>query len=336
MTELEFREALRRSLSGADLPDCRRRQLLAQLKGEAPMKTRSKLRMTLIAALLLALTATVAMAATGMFHGTVGWDGQPQEEEEVIQTNAVLTTDHPVSLPSVTPTPDTHPVLSPLDMARILHEEAVRAEGDLIVVSEAYPDPAGTITGRRTTTQRSIALPDASALRERLAGSPLPLPALPEGYSIAEARVIYDCGAQGEYTPVDAWVREGAIVTRYHASEAHDLVSGYVLILTDGSGAELTIQAGLQHNSSDMGFGLWDSDEARAVTIPGMNEALLLVRSHQRELFIRSALAEPIPVIARLHPDADTDDRIEQLEELFIRVTATALEEEALLALFAP
>lgn len=297
------------------------------------MKPRTQIRMALVVTLLLlALTATAALAA-GLFQGVVGWDGMPQDEE-VIGTTAARVASTATLPPQVTAAP--HRAMTPAEIMAILHEEAARAGSDLVLIAEADSDPANTLTHRRMTTERSMPVADYAALTALLEGSLLPLPAaLPEGYRATELRVSLDCRAEGAYTPIASWERDGLVITRYQASREHDLITSYTLSLEDAAGETLSIQARLHQDTSDMGFGLWDDDTARAVSIPGMENALLVERSGSAELFLRRRLPEPIPVLSLLYPDVPEEEPT-VLSDLTIRISASALEGDALTAPFTP
>lgn len=212
MTEQEFREALRRSLSGADLPDCRKRQVLAQMKGESAMKKSTKFRFALIALAILLLTTATAAVAAGFFRGTVDWAGQPRGEEVISMPAVTPMPDaaEAASAPEQTTTAETRPSAQPVNTVEhllavqtLLMEEAAKVGRDLVILTEKNDNSADTLTSRSFTVERTAAVGTWEELRSLVAGAPLPLPAtLPEGYGITELRVTYDCRAEGAYTPV--------------------------------------------------------------------------------------------------------------------------------------
>lgn len=342
MTEQELRQGLTRSLAGADLPDCRKREVLAMMKGDAPMKKRMKFTYLLaLMALLLAATATAAVAGS-MFLGTVDWQGQPKAEEVVSMAAMPAAT----ALPTVTPTTPAarQPVSSVarfMAVQTLLNEEAARAAGDLVILSEGDDDPTDTLVSRRSSIQRTRPVAAYTELEALVADTSLPLPAaLPEGYSITGLRVSCDCLIAGEYTLVSSVEHtlplDGSTVSlaRYHASEAHDVITGYLIELTNSAGDTLSINASLTPASGDTSFGLWDDETACAVDVPGMENALLVEGSARTQLYMRRTLDAPVSVITPLHLDAEDPDRVKALGDLYIRVHATALSGDALLALF--
>lgn len=345
MTEQEFREALRRSLSGADLPDCRKCQILAQMKGETTMKKSISFRFVFVLLSLLLLTTATAAVAAGVFQGTVGWSGQPKGEEVVIMPAVTAEPTDAAQEATQSPTSAALPVntLERMQAVQaILMEEAAKAEGDLIIVSEQNGNASDTLSSRRSTTERTVPVASWEELQALVAGTSLPLPAaLPEGYDFTELRVSYDCLSAGAYTSVSTEEHtlplDGStiIVTRYHASQEHDIISGYFLQMANEAGDTMYIDADLTHATDNQGFGLWDDEAAQAVTVAGMDNALLVKGSARTQLFLRRTLPEAIGVIDPLLLDSPANDSFDVYTDLFIRVHATALDGDALLALFA-
>lgn len=360
MTEQEFRRALGRSLSGADLPDCRKRQVLAQMKGETTMRKSTKFRFAFVLlAILLLTTATVAVAAS-VFKGTVDWTGQPKGEEVIsmpavtptpaAQESAAAVPDNAVaSVTNSTSLPDNHQTIQPVNTVErlqavhtLLNEEVTKAGRDLVILSEKSDNPADTLTSRRYTVERKATIGTWEELQALVADTSLPLPAaLPEGYGITELRVTYDCRAGGAYTPVSTEERtlsidgSAIIITRYRASEEHDIVTGYFVQMTNDAGETMYIDARLTQATDDHGFGLWDDEIAQAVTVAGMDNALLVEGSARTQLYLRRALPEAICVINPLMLDDLTSESLDVYADLFIRVQATGLDGDALLAVFA-
>lgn len=112
------------------------------------------------------------------------------------------------------------------------------------------------------------------------------------------------------------------------------VITGYFVQLANGAGETMYIDAGLTQATDDHGFGLWNDETAQAVTVAGMDNALLVEGSARTQLYLRRALLETIRVIDPLHISAE-DESFNTYDDLFIRVQATDLDGDALLALFA-
>lgn len=101
----------------------------------------------------------------------------------------------------------------------------------------------------------------------------------------------------------------------------------------NGAGETMYIDAGLTQATDDHGFGLWDDETAQAVTVAGMDNVLLVEGSARTQLYLRRALPEPIRVLNPLQ--LDDNEPFNTYDDLFIRIQATDLDGDALLALFA-
>jgi len=341
MTEQELRTHLSRSLVGADLPECRKHDILSTLKGEAPMKKHIRISaIVAMAALLAALTATVAVAS-GLFRGTVNWNAQPTQN--VISASALPA---PTASPEQSHSPsDTFTPVNTLEritaVQTLLAEEAAAACGDLVLITEKAFQSDATLTGRRIAMSRMVDVADYGELQSLLKDSLLPLPhALPDDYAVTAMQVERNCQTEGCYTLHSVTERTLSLdgstlfVHRYAADPEHDEITSYCLTLSSITGETIQIIASLTQNSENQDFGLWDDETASPVTVPGMDNALLIRGSARTQLFLRRRLRAPVAIIPLLHPDAPEADSADLLTELFIRISATGLDDTALLALF--
>ncbi len=307
---------------------------------------RRNFRLAIVLAALLALTVTAAAAGGLIFRGTVNWNADPQGMEEVSSAAAVPA---PTPKPNATGTavasnepmppqePATmQPVPNDMQLFRLLSEESAKHSGDLIVIAVQDSDPSTTLVRSRVATRGSEQVASLAELEDLLSGSELPMPAaLPEGYAVTEIHIVRQCRAEGRYTVISTEEREGCTVTRYQADPAYDAITGYVISLKNDAGAELSIRADLMSATSDMTFGLWDDETARTVSVPGMENALLVEGSIGAELTMRRSLQEPIAVISAHDPLAESpEDHTEVLCDLYISMNGTALNGDVLMDIF--
>lgn len=291
MTEKELRKSLNDYLPAAGLLENRREALLAQvraegrpaaaplhLKGENEMSRYGKFRVALVLAAVLLLSVTIAVA-TGM-SGFVNFKGQPVDDPELI---------YPTIIPTSTPRPGE---LSDEAWREIVYQ-ATNTAWEYKVDVEYETKYGGKGTGRNVQLHVQSLEEMGSLLDERL-----PLPEIPEGYTFLSGYVSMDCDADSAYELVhEETIQESVVIRHYAIPEGEAIPTSYDLTLRNDAGD--TIHCIVQLWSyGEYYFDVAEEDVVRTPAVPGMDDALLLIKPDMTELTMRRGLDEPVYVLS--------------------------------------
>lgn len=293
MTEKELRKSLNDYLPAAGLPENRREALLAQIraegqsaaaplhrKGDNEMTRYGKFRVALVLAAVLLLSMTIAVAA-GM-SGFVNFKGQPVDDPELI---------YPTIIPTSTPRPGEMTA----DAWHEIVEQATNTAWEYKVSVEYETKYGGKGTGRNV--QRHV---QSLEEMDALLGDRLELPDIPEGYAFLSGYVSMDCDADSAYELVhEETPAEGVVIRHYAIPEGEEIPTSYVLTLRNDAGD--TIRCIVQMwNDADIYFDVAEEDVVRTPAVPGMDDALLLIKPDKTELTMRRGLDEPVYVLSEI------------------------------------
>ena len=286
MTEQELRRGLQEHLASADLPDCRKQALLASLreeaapapvKGDTPMFRPNKFRTALVVALIVTLlSATVALAAG--FSGYVNFKGEPVERFPMA---------HPTPMPTEGPAPDQ---LTDEAFTDILNA-AMQGNTDYMV-NVSYSDGLGNSKGgSQLKTLRTQDLAELTALLD----GHMPLPRLPEGFTFQSAFVQVSCDSDSTYELVhEENTPEGVVIRCYDIPEGAAVPVYCSLNLKNAAGDIIYCSIDLGFTTSGYHFGVSEEDVIKTPNVPGMDDALLIIKSGNTRLAMRYTLDEPI------------------------------------------
>ena len=238
---------------------------------EKIMKKKLSFSFVTVIAILLVLVA-VAYAATEVYHRIrINWKGETVEETEVpIGPEA-----------TVVPPPDAQ-MLSDEDLSRMADELLQKsvAEDEYGLVS--YETAGGKMGGARPI-QKTFDSWDE--FREYMnCSSELTLPTwIPDGYEFQEAKVGISCKADGEYTLIEER-QEGAITLKRYKIDDSDSVVVWYYINYRESGEDnhyLLVSSMLidDQEADERTFDLTDGQSASVITVPGIDDALAIVRN---------------------------------------------------------
>ena len=285
MTEQQLREGLQTHLATADLPAQRKEALLARVRQEAappPQKGDSfmfqpnKFRTALIVALIVTmLSATVAVATS--LSGYVNFQGQPVDDMG-------------------------DPVPTPMPAEEESKDEAyLRAQRMDALIQASPRDQLTIITmNEENGSSGSWMQPRATVnTLEELAAylpSEVTLPKMPEGYTFRFAEIYFDCAADSAYELVrDETLEDGTTIKGYRIPEGKQVPRNVNYNLS-GEQGNISVSINLNH-STGYYFGVGNALSVENPDIPGMDEAILIVKSTSAQLTMQRELETPIPIV---------------------------------------
>lgn len=274
----EIKRRLEAELGTVRLGPKARARIVAALRRETAPAVR---RMPLVAVTALACVLLAGAALGACVTGSVDWWGRPVQEELA-----------PEPTPQDAEEPAGADVLG--EGERLM---AQQPEGEVWIIGEPGED------GSRIVQQPTERLGSLEALRQRLerSDSPLKLPAqLPDGYRIDQVAASYYLSEPlfRQKQPFERWVLEsGLTVHKYRIDpEERDCVLGYYLLLTGSRGERLTINAVLSDSTAEHSFGIAEGAQYRAVSVTGMDNALLVSSAGSMKLYLRKTGLTPLEV----------------------------------------
>ncbi len=267
----KVQRAMNTTLSGLQEDPWLTQRVLANTKGEEPMKKKLSFSFVSVIAILLVLVA-VAYAATEVYHRiSVNWKG-----EKVAETELPIGPE-----PTVAPPPDTQ-MLSDEDLSRMADEllKNFVAEDEYGLVS--YETAGGKMGGARPIQKTFDSWDEFREYMNRSSGLTLPT-WIPDGYELQEAKVGISCKADGEYTLIEER-QEGAITLKRYKIDDSDSVVVWYYINYRESGEDnhyLLVSSMLidDQEADERTFDLTDGQSASVITVPGIDDALAIVRN---------------------------------------------------------
>lgn len=326
MTEKQLRESLHEYLSPAGLPERRRQDLLRQIrsenapaceKGEPHMFRPHKFRTAMIAAAVVTLlTFTVALAAG--FTGYVNFKGEPVDNIPMAE---------PTPMPSAEPE---LPVVNDDTFTDILNREMNTAWGYLVDIT--YEDADGNGKGGSRNVLITADTPDEMAA---LVNGALPLPAIPEGYAFKHGHVSFACDGDSSYELAHEEITPEGVCIRYYAiPEGEAVALEYSLVLENAEGERIHCWANLGFSNSSHRFGVSEEDVVQTPAVPGMDDALLILRPDSTRLALRRMLDEPV-LLWSSHTSSWERWPVDTYTTLEISVDSDTAPADVLLSMFA-
>lgn len=325
MTEQELRESLKAHLAPADLPDRRKQALLANLrqeaapeieKGDTNMFRLGKFRTVLIAALIVTLlSATVALAAG--FSGYVNFKGEPVESFPMA---------HPTPMPSEDPSPDE---LTDEAFTDILN---AAMQGNMnYMVAVNYEDGLGN--GKGGSQLKTLRTQDLAELTVLLDGH-MPLPHIPEGFTFQSAFVQVSCDSDSTYELVhEDTTPEGVVIRLYDIPEGAAIPIYCSLNLKNAAGDIIYCTIDLGFATSGYHFGVNEEDIIKTPDVPGMDDALLIIKPGNTRLAMRYTLDEPVTLWSQ-HPDTWAHHPYETYDTMEFNLDSDTVTADVLLSMY--
>ena len=275
--DTEKKEEMRRTL--AALPD--RKESRKESRESRPVLRKRRIAFVLAAALML---VGVTALAVGLLGGTVvGWGGTPRpfSEEELHlppQEEMDWVSDYLSSCP------------------------------DDVLTAVIWKD------GSNSTFKGVQAVIESQEELRRIldaAGFPHPEKLVPDGWTFFGALVYYGCAPDAHYELVsEEEFGNGAYITEtYSLNEKDRILSGYTIEIEKGSKkGRLSSGASTKERVTSMNifYPVEDGVEARLVSVPGMEEAMLTAYNDLTDIQMYRPLETPVAVNANWSsPDTD-------------------------------
>ena len=320
MTEQELRDSLKTHLASADLPDCRKQALLAQLrqeaspaheKGDAPMFRPNKFRTVLIAALIVTLlSATVALGTS--LSGYVNFQGQPVNDD--IHT----------------------PMSTPMPMEEESKEDYMLTLRMQDLLNASPRDQLTSVTLQTENTSSGSWYEPSLIVRSMdvltaLLPEEVVLPKIPEGYTFNSATVYFACAADGAYELVRDEVHDGGITIKGYIIPEEKRVATSISYNLSGEGGNISVSINLERGSGYY-FSVDNAQSVETPDIPGMDEAILIIKSAAR-LTMQRKLDNPIPVVDPVTLHGRPDELDMTLTHLVISLYSRTVPADVLLSM---
>lgn len=287
MTEKELRESLKSYLDPAGLPDSRKEALLRQIrassppaneKGETAMFRPNKFRTALVlAAIVTVLSFTVALAAG--LSGYVNFKGESVD---------ALGNPLPTPMPSALQTED-ESIAARRDMDALAQKILNLSPADqLTCVSYAHN---GGHAGSTRTPMTHV-----DTLEELFALFPAELPALniPEGFTTNGGTAYLLCDGDSSYEFIsEETTEDGLTVQRWCIPEGEEKAEHLSLIFSDAAENDISISINLEMSPNHY-FSLDGAESVAYPEIPGMDDAILIVKPDNSRLTMRRTLDTPV------------------------------------------
>lgn len=274
ITADDFHNAVERQLSGLEPDPWLAQRIIASEREEIKVKKVSGAMLIIIAVIILA-TATALAVGLG---GRVNWLGEILPESDV----TVAPTPMPTAEPQAAGDPDE---IDPrfyelLDYAK---------DREMIVLDTAHN---GAWSGR---TQKIGTMEDFKALMDTAAPD-FPFPGeIPEGYVFDRCAVEFGCLPQGEYTLTSQTIHpEGFTESHYSVDPAMDFVKAYDLVfraVDDSDYISIHAYMNWSVNPGEYAFRINEGQNARAVRVEGMENALIIDSDSIRHLAMRKIMS---------------------------------------------
>lgn len=287
MTEKELRESLKTYLAPADLPDSRKQAILAQIreeaapapeKGEPNMFRPNKFRtVMLVAAIVTLLSFTVAVAAG--LSGYVNFKGESVDAQG-------------------------NPLPTPMPLAMQTEDESIAARRDMDALAQEILNlsPSEQLThvsyvhngGHAGSTRTPVIHVDT--LEELFAFFPAELPALniPEGFTVSGGTAYLLCDGDSNYEFIsEETTEDGLTVQRWCIPEGEEKAEHLSLIFSDAEGNDISVSINLEMSPNHY-FSLDGAESVAYPEIPGMDDAILIIKPDNIRLAMRRALDTPV------------------------------------------
>lgn len=326
MKNEKLRECLDDALSGIQENPWLYQQVLNRAeKEEETVKKKLSFSFVSVVAILLILGAA-AYAATEVYHRiSVNWKGETVEEEE--------------PWPGVTTAPPEIMTEAELSIMAndLLHHSVAEEEYGRVSYTTSYGTP-GISKPISKTYNSWDEFQDAMVKAD-----PLTLPAwVPDGYEFESATLWFGCRKDGEYKLIEEHQDGIMTVERYKVDDSDLVITGYDITYRESDEAYhyIGVSSRLEEETIGEGlFGVNEEESATVVTIPGMDDAILISSSNEikmSRLVMRRELnstveCEPEPAYTKAPGAIDSTIYIKER----ISVFAPMLDAEDLQKMFA-
>lgn len=294
MTEKELREGLKSYLDPAGLPDSRKEALLRQIraasppaneKGETAMFRPNKFRTVLVlAAIVTVLSFTVALAA--------GLSGYVNIKGERVDMPDIVMAEPTAEPPHLTPTEEPE-----LDYSALTDNILQSAPEEYLVVTSYVEGESTHGSGR----DLRITVETYEQLAQLVGDESLMLP-IPEGFEFRPGSATLSCPADSAFELVSEEITpEGITVRMYSIPEGEAVVSSYNYNLRNANGNFLGVLMDLSMSEATYLYHVSEEDVAETIALPGMEDALLITRPDEAEVYARRPLVQPIGLWTNSH-----------------------------------
>lgn len=289
MTEKQLRKSLNTYLSPASLPERRKQDMLRQIRSETPparekgepnMIRPNKFRTVMvIAAIVTLLSFTIAIAAG--FSGFINIKGEPVDMPDVVMAQPTA------GPPHLTATEEPE-----IDYFALVDNIILSAPAEYLAAAR-YVDGDST-----HGSGRSIHVPVESYKQlAQLVGDDSLMLNIPEGWEFRPGNVTLACSEDSAYEVVsEETTPEGITVTLYRIPEGQAVVRSYSYNLRNAEGDLLGIMMDLSMTDAATLYHVSEEDTTESIALPGMEDALLIVRPDGPEAYARCSLAEPVGI----------------------------------------
>ena len=260
MRNEKLKDCLDDALSGIQENPWLYQQVLHRAEREENTQMKKKLSFSFVSviAILLVLVA-VAYAATEVYHRIrINWKGETVEETEV-----------PIGPEATVVPPLDAQILSDEDLSRMADELLQKSVAEDEYGWVSYETAGGKMGGARSIQKTFDSWDEFREYMNR--SSELTLPTwIPDGYEFQEAKVGISCKADGKYTLIEER-QEGAItLKRYKIDDSDSVVVWYYIDYKE---------SGEDQEADERTFDLTDGQSASVITVPGIDDALAIVRN---------------------------------------------------------
>lgn len=294
MTEKELRESLKSYLGPAGLPDSRKEALLrtiraasppANEKGETAMFRPNKFRTALVlTAIVTVLSFTVALAA--------GLSGYVNIKGERVDMPDIVMAEPTAEPPHLTTTEEPE-----LDYFTLIEAIKNNAPEEYLVHASYMENEVTHNTGRSI----HITVETYEELSQLVGDESLMLP-IPEGFEFRPGHATLSCSESSSYELVsEETTPEGITVRMYSIPEGEAVVSSYSYNLRNANGNLLGVLMDLSMSQATSLYHVSEEDVAETISLPGMEDALLITRPDEAEVYARRPLAQPIGLWTNSH-----------------------------------
>lgn len=326
MRNEKLKDCLDDALSGIQENPWLYQQVLHRAEREENTQMKKKLSFSFVSVIaILLILGAVAYAATEVYHRiSVNWKGETIEEEpwpEITTAPPEIMTEAELSLMA----------------SDLLHHSVAEEEYGIVSYTTSYGTP-GTSKPISKTYNSWDEFQDAMANTDSLT-----LPAwVPDGYEFESATLWFGCRKDGEYKLIEEYQDGIMTVERYKVDDTDLVIIGYDITYRESDEAYHYIGVSSRLDEETDGedlFGVNEEESATVVTIPGMDDAILISSSNeikmsrlvmQRELG-SSVECEPEPAYTKAPGPIDSTIYIKER----ISVFAPMLDAEDLQKVFA-
>ena len=278
------------------------RRTLANLQEKAAPERRPvvmKRRVAFVLAAVLALAGIAAVGAGIYSRAVVSWGGEIRENEHAEEDAVNMDTS----------------------------ERLFRALADIPEDVCAAITTADMSQTAFTAVHRTVTSAEELARLLDKAGYAHPAVLVPEGWTFRDGEVDYECGPEGKYELVSKDTVDGMEIEQYSLAEQYRVLRGYSVRLEKGEQQAVYSSGYTGATNVELAYPSQEGLEAKALSVPGMEDALLTRYGTSAFIMMYRTLEKPVFLLAG--PYAQEAD-----ECAFENITCEGLEPEEFLPLF--